>query len=59
MHLYVEHLESLECFIHRDFDMIQKEDPKLLQDADPNLIDLWVICSVASVVSNSVRPHSL
>ena len=59
MHFYVERLESLECFIHHDFDMIQKEDPKLLQDADPNLIDLWVICSVASVVSNSVRPRRL
>ena len=59
MHLYVERLESLKCFIHHDFDMIQNEDLKLLQDADSNLIDLCVICSVASVMSNSVRPHRL
>ena len=59
MHLYVERLKSLKCFIHYDFDMIQNEDLKLLQDADSNLIDLCVICSVASVMSNSVRPHRL
>ena len=59
MHLYMEHLEPLECFIHHAFDMIQNEDPKLLQDTDPNLIDPCVICSVTSVMSNSVRPHRL
>lgn len=45
MHTYGEILESLECSIHRAFDIIQNEDRKLLQDSfsdsdtDSDLID--------------------